>query len=754
MTSDNLTTAQLWRSRGFAVLPIIPGVKKPALEWGEFTTDQTDERIMAHWSRHPDHLVAVRCDGLFVIDCDDEQSEANYQAMVAPIGPAPFCTMRTTRGHHYYYQLPADCPRVSMRGSSEPGYIDIKTGKSYVVVRDDHVYSDTRTCITTEQIQTVYALDGEVWPFPAAAPSQRTEWEGDPSKLMELQLLLKHIDAAELGYMDYLSVVAGVHQDFGGASDALDLLLDWSADPDETAYKWDTFTVGRPAGCVTLATVAKLAQARGADLSAISHKAQMMRVFGAPSQPQPAMPAPTPHATPMPAPAPVATYEPLRLRQPITIPSLTGDQTLDAIEIIKHAFAGRMARMDDEAVWWTGRNWEPVAQIDMLRHVSTAMCAGGPKSSHGRAEATAKLILIYLPAVTSPTADARVYYEDCVWDPVTGTTAPHSPLNGNRSTLATSRHAGLVPLTWLAWLRDIFDGEQERVDLLQELVGWCMVRHTLGIEKAAILIGPPRAGKGTVIRILKQLLGDMAPPFRFCALDNDKSLSSMRGCHVAIDSDASDPPRQDSRQVAGLFRTLTSNEPIQVKLLYRQTPWRGALGCKLMLAANSIPHMGDDSGATAARWLPLVFNKSFLDVEDAGLFDRLSRELPAIAAWGEAGLARLVARGRFVLPTSSRDVLDRATSSGSPITAFIDDMLVFGKDCRISDVQLYNAYAMWATSNAVEAMPKRYFIQAVCDACQGHNVRWAKSVNIDGKVLRGYYGVSIGNVVPIRSATM
>lgn len=43
---------------------------------GAFTEpeNQTDDALTTHWSKHPDHLVAVRCDGLFIIDCDDEQA--------------------------------------------------------------------------------------------------------------------------------------------------------------------------------------------------------------------------------------------------------------------------------------------------------------------------------------------------------------------------------------------------------------------------------------------------------------------------------------------------------------------------------------------------------------------------------------------------------------------------------------------------------------------------------------------------------
>ncbi|MGL4753495.1 MAG: phage/plasmid primase, P4 family [Aeromonadaceae bacterium] len=755
---NNIDAAQLWRGRGFRVLPILAGTKKPAVKWSAFIEGQTDERVAEHWAKHPDHLVAIVTDGLFIIDCDTPLAESNYQSLIAPLGPAPFCTMRTARGTHYYYHLPPGLPRVTARGDKIDGYLDIKCGKSYVIAaapdRTELAYSASPAPITHEQIQLTYMLDGEVWPFPERQLVERPTWDGDPYKLEELRMVLDHIEAETLGYSDYLTVCAGVHGDFEGAGEALEILEEWSSDPHETASKWDSFTVGKPGG-VTFASVTAMAAARGADLSAIQHKVQAMRVFSQIEMPTAASLAPPP-APSSPPPAPCIEHMPLAKLPTQTIPGLSGDQVLDALEIIRTHFGPRMARIDGQPHWWTGRNWEVVEQQEMRRQIGITM-VGGVKATQGRVKATAEVIVDHLQHIQLPLDDKRVYFQNGVLDPLTGQLAPHNILNGNMTTLSVDYAPGAASPIWQSWLLDIFASEPERIELLQEMIGWCLCRHTLGIEKAMIFLGPRRAGKGTVIRVLKALLGPSAPPFRFAALDNDKSLSMLRRTNVAIDSDAAEPQRQDAKQVAGLFRTITSNEEIQVKLLYTQTPWAGPLGTKLLLAANSIPHMGDDSGATAGRWTPLVFDKSFFGCEDPELFDRLATELPAIAAWAAEGLRRLAVRGRFVLPQSSIDATDRATSSGSPITGFIDDNLEFAAGHRATDSQLYNNYMMWASANGVDPLRKRYFIEAIADACQALGVRWGKSVLIDGKQCRGFYGVRLrgtatqASVIPIRA---
>ena len=290
---SQLDAALKWRARGFSVLPILPGLKKPALKWGEFTTNQTDETVAAHWAMHPDHLVAVVAGDCFIVDCDDDEAEERYQGLIPFLGSAPFCTMKTRRGHHYYYRLPEGFPRVASRGDSAPGYIDIKTGKSYVVVtgpgREELEYRDAdQGEISVHQVREIYKFNGEQWPFPERLQADHTEWTGgDEFTLGEMREILSHIRIDELGYTDYLAVAAGIHDKVDGDEIGLEMLLDITEGVEhqiQTEGKWDSFTSGRPGG-VTWNTVCKMAEAGGADLKAIGRKwseqrteAEMMRV--------------------------------------------------------------------------------------------------------------------------------------------------------------------------------------------------------------------------------------------------------------------------------------------------------------------------------------------------------------------------------------------------------------------------------------------------------------------------------------------
>ncbi len=278
---DQLNAAQLWSGRGFRVLPILPGTKKPAVKWGEFTDNQTDDRIVAHWTKHPDHLVAVVTYGLFIIDCDNPAAEENYQGLIAQSGDSPFCKMKTRRGHHYYYRLPEGLPRVAQRGTGLDGYIDIKTGKSYVVVtgpgREELEYrDDSQGEISFGQVQMAYGLCGEEWPFVEHVRTERREWDGDEYELGESKEIMRHFAPIdELPHVHYETLLSTTSDYFGGADIGCELMCEFTEDPEnrlETERRYYTFTPGKQGGR-TWASLCHLARAEyGADLDAIGKK--------------------------------------------------------------------------------------------------------------------------------------------------------------------------------------------------------------------------------------------------------------------------------------------------------------------------------------------------------------------------------------------------------------------------------------------------------------------------------------------------
>jgi len=428
---------------------------------------------------------------------------------------------------------------------------------------------------------------------------------------------------------------------------------------------------------------------------------------------------------------------------------LLNDHLADARIMITSSFE-RLATFEGSPHWWNGREWQIVEERMLRRYVGELI--GGDqlaKASKTRIDSTMSVMLDHVPMLgrlNSPST--LVFFRNGAFNPKTGNVLPHDPINKNSRTLSVDYDPTAVAPTWQNWLSDIFSNEPERISLLQEIMGWILCRDNLGIEKAAIMIGPTRSGKGTIIHIIESLLEEAKCVFPLPQLDDKKVLASMRECNVAIDPEAASPSSKNARQIVGIFKSITANDAISIQLLYKQQTWQGPLDCKLLLAANSVPTMWDDSAATANRWIPLLFDRSFLGKEDPTLRNRLKTELQGIAAWALQGLHRLIVQGQFTMPLSSKNELTNMIQSGSPVEQFIEDCLSFGTDCRVSETSLWTAYRAWTTKTGHVEMKRTNMMKAIEDATRSKSVVRKPSIRIEGVTHRGFEGISI-NTVPL-----
>ena len=425
------------------------------------------------------------------------------------------------------------------------------------------------------------------------------------------------------------------------------------------------------------------------------------------------------------------------------IVELTGDHLKDAKKIIELTFKNKLIKLDSKIYYFNGKESEIVIDGTARRHIATAMEGGMIKVTKSRVDCTLSVLKDQLIDKGRPNPpDFNVYFSDTVFNLMVGDTEQHKVENKNTRTLSVRYSKNAECPNFISWLNSIFSNELERVDYVQELIGWILCRNNLGIEKAIMLLGPPRAGKGVLLKVMRALLGRGTASFYLRNLGEDKYLSAMRDAHLAIDSDAVGPNKFDANTVMGLFKVITSNEPVAIKLIYIQDPKDGSLNCKLCVAANSAPLMHDDSSAAANRWLPLVFDKCFLEKEDTGLFKRFEKELAGIANWALLGLQRLEKRGAFVLPSSSLEQIALLTSDSGYLNNFLLDELTIDKTLRCTEKNIWDRYVQWAKREGNPLEQRQLIMKSVEDALRGSGVRRAKSIKMsDGKSQRGFYGL-------------
>jgi putative DNA primase/helicase len=250
------------------------------------------------------------------------------------------------------------------------------------------------------------------------------------------------------------------------------------------------------------------------------------------------------------------------------------------------------------------------------------------------------------------------------------------------------------PELWLTFLKSVWPEDQQSIDTLQELFGLLLTPDTRH-QKAFMILGPKRSGKGTIARVLTALLGkeNVAAP-TLNSLSQNFGLSPLINKQLAIISDARLGNRSDIHVIAERLLSITGEDLLTLDRKYLRA-WTGRLPIRFVIFTNELPKLSDVSGALASRFIILRLVQSFYGREDHALTDKLLAELPGILIWAIEGRDRLVERGQFVQPASGEQAVHEMEDLGSPIGAFVRERCDVGPPFSVRPEALYGAWTRW-----------------------------------------------------------
>jgi putative DNA primase/helicase len=299
--------------------------------------------------------------------------------------------------------------------------------------------------------------------------------------------------------------------------------------------------------------------------------------------------------------------------------------------------------------------------------------------------------------------------------------------------------AAAPPTRWLRFLDDVWPDQEDAAALLQEWFGMMLTAETK-YQKILLLIGPKRSGKGTIARILRQLVGPAnAVSVTAGGFASTFGMQDLVGKTMVTVPDArvSGP---NALALAERLLSISGEDPITIERKYK-TGWTGKLGTRLLILSNEFPRLPDASGALANRYLPLQFTKSWFGKEDHDLETVLVGELPGILNWALDGLDRLTARKRYVLPAGSADIVSDLESLGSPVLAFVRDWCETGDPMFEAETgRLFSRWNVWCALNGIRATSAPLFGRDLRSAIEGLGEVWHRS---EGKRLRYYTGIRL-----------
>jgi len=245
-------------------------------------------------------------------------------------------------------------------------------------------------------------------------------------------------------------------------------------------------------------------------------------------------------------------------------------------------------------------------------------------------------------------------------------------------------------------------------ETIWELIGYLMFAGN-PLQKAVMLIGTGRNGKGTLLRVITSVLGEQnisAVTLQGFAREKfHRAELFNKLANVAGDLDSTYMPE------TGQFKSITGGDHIYAE-------YKGQQGFKFrahavpVFSANEIPASADATSGYFERWIVIKFPHSFAGREDPGLEARLTTadELRGVAAKAIPALRGLMERQRFAETESAVEAKQEFRRASDPVTSWIEERCHVDPALgSIKRTTMYENYKGWASANGHQALSARKF---------------------------------------------
>lgn len=321
----------------------------------------------------------------------------------------------------------------------------------------------------------------------------------------------------------------------------------------------------------------------------------------------------------------------------------------------------------------------------------------------------------------------------------TGVLEPHTPAFFNFTAIPVpyDERAPIGGPRWLRFLDEVWPDDPEARGCLQRWIGAHLDPRPWRLQKAMLLIGKKRSGKGTIIKTMEALFGK-----KDCAattlqgLGETFGLSHILNKRCVMIADA----RLDSVRASTIERilTITSGDPMPVNRKNKPIV-TARIGARLTIATNPpVPRLKDPSGTIASRFVTLSMPISFFGREDPYLAESIAAELPALLRWAVEGWRDLVIDGyKLDTPASAADVAEALMEATSDVRSFVEEKILEAEPTDfVQTSELWADFSMWANQSGVKLGTKRAFSEEFHEICSF--ARRGKS-----KGGRGFFGIRL-----------
>lgn len=250
------------------------------------------------------------------------------------------------------------------------------------------------------------------------------------------------------------------------------------------------------------------------------------------------------------------------------------------------------------------------------------------------------------------------------------------------------------------FMSDIFEGDQERITIIQELMGYSLTAET-SAHKAFLFYGNGANGKSLLGEVIRSLCGEQnSSGISLTELSNSRSRYKLVGKLLNLATENEFAPSGVSTEE---FKKIVVGESILVEEKYQQS-FEYKPFCKLIFSLNNLPYSRDKSWAFQRRFIIIPFNRTFREDDPATqvysvLKKSLLDELPGILNKALAGLKKLRENDyHFSHSAVSEELKDEYTSILNPYKQFIEETIEQGNNGdHITNEEMLRTFTRWCS---------------------------------------------------------
>ncbi|HSZ85912.1 MAG TPA: phage/plasmid primase, P4 family, partial [Puia sp.] len=247
-------------------------------------------------------------------------------------------------------------------------------------------------------------------------------------------------------------------------------------------------------------------------------------------------------------------------------------------------------------------------------------------------------------------------------------------------------------------------------NILAEFLGYAFIpNNILKLEKVLMLYGGGANGKSVFKEISCELFG------RENVSENTlEQLTTPNGYFVAeLENKLINYSPEISGKIesAGIFKTLTSGEPLSVRKIYKD-PTTIYNYARLAFNVNELPHNVQQTNAFFRRFLIVPFDITIApEKQDKNLTQKIIKdELPGILNWVLSGLKRLLDQKGFTESNVVKEQLEEYRRDADSVLAFLADYRYKKSISKTKSLKtLFSEYLMFCSASGMPYCKDRTF---------------------------------------------